>query len=46
LERIVFAVDYPFVGNEGAVPFLEKSGLPGEAKHMIAHRNAELLLGL
>ncbi|EGJ75425.1 putative decarboxylase [Streptomyces sp. Tu6071] len=46
LERIVFAVDYPFIGNEGAVPFLEKAELPEADKRKIAHENAERLLGL
>ncbi|MHA6761394.1 amidohydrolase family protein [Streptacidiphilus sp. PAMC 29251] len=46
LERIVFAVDYPFVGNEGALPFLEGANLPEESKRKIAHENAERLLRL
>ncbi|MEU6442371.1 amidohydrolase family protein [Streptomyces sp. NPDC047046] len=46
LERIVFAVDYPFIGNEGAVPFLEQADLPEADKRKIAHENAERLLGL
>jgi predicted TIM-barrel fold metal-dependent hydrolase len=46
LERIVFAVDYPFVGNEGALPFFEQANLPQESKNKIAHENAERLLRL
>jgi uncharacterized protein len=46
LERIVFAVDYPFIGNEGALPFLEQADLPEESKRKIAHENAERLLRL
>ncbi|MDL4813274.1 amidohydrolase family protein [Actinomadura opuntiae] len=46
LERIVFAVDYPFIGNEGVLPFFEQADLPQEAKHKIAHENAERLLRL
>jgi hypothetical protein len=46
LERVVFAVDYPFIGNEGALPFFEQADLPEESKHKIAHENAERLLGL
>lgn len=46
LERIVFAVDYPFVGNEGALPFFQQANLTDEAKHKIAHENAERLLRL
>ena len=46
LERIVFAVDYPFIGNQGARPFLEQANVPEESKHKIAHENAERLLRL
>ena len=46
LERIVFAVDYPFVGNESALPFFERADLPHESKRKIAHENAERLLRL
>jgi len=45
-ERMLYSVDYPLIGNEGARAFLERSDLPEEAKHDIAHRNAERLLGL
>jgi uncharacterized protein len=46
LARIVFAVDYPFVGNQGVLPFFEQANLPQESKHKIAHKNAERLLRL
>ena len=46
LERIVFAVDYPFIGNEGVLPFFESADIPEESKHKIAHENAERLLRL
>ncbi|MFD0635568.1 amidohydrolase family protein [Catenulispora yoronensis] len=46
VERIVFAVDYPFVGNEGALPFFEGADISEETKHQIAHKNAERLLRL
>ncbi|MFB6775090.1 amidohydrolase family protein [Streptomyces sp. NPDC056337] len=46
LERIVFAVDYPFASNDGAVAFLDEADLPEQSKRMIAHENAELLLRL
>ena len=46
LERILFAVDYPFVDNHGALPFLQKANLPPESTHKIAHENAERLLRL
>jgi len=46
LERIVFAVDYPFIGNQGALPFFEQADLSQESKNKIAHENAERLLRL
>ena len=46
LERIVFAVDYPFISNEGAVQFLEQAEISQEAREKIAHGNAERLLRL
>jgi uncharacterized protein len=45
-ERILFAVDYPFIGNEDAVPFLETARLSAEDKDLIAHANSEKLLGV
>ncbi|MBB4684127.1 amidohydrolase family protein [Amycolatopsis jiangsuensis] len=44
--RILHSVDYPFVGNDGAVEFLEAADLTTEDKHRIAHGNAEKLLGV
>jgi uncharacterized protein len=41
-ERLIYAVDYPFVGNDGALDFLRRADLPED----IAHRNAERLLGV
>jgi predicted TIM-barrel fold metal-dependent hydrolase len=38
-------VDYPFVGNDGAVDFLLRADLPDSVKEDIGHRNAERLLG-
>jgi predicted TIM-barrel fold metal-dependent hydrolase len=46
VDRILYAVDYPFLSNEGAVPFLDQAQLSDEDKHKIAHGNAEKLLGL
>jgi hypothetical protein len=43
-ERLIYAVDYPFVGNDGAVDFLLKADLPESVKEDIGHRNAERLL--
>jgi hypothetical protein len=45
-DRLIYAVDYPFVGNEGAVDFLLKADLSESVKEDIGHRNAERLLGL
>ncbi|MFK0170983.1 amidohydrolase family protein [Streptomyces sp. NPDC090306] len=45
-DRMIYSVDYPFVGNAGARGFLEDCDLPADAKLDIAHRNAERLLGL
>ena len=44
-ERLIFSVDYPFVGNDGAVDFLRQADLPDPVKEDIAYRNAERLLG-
>jgi hypothetical protein len=44
-ERLIFSVDYPFVGNDGALDFLRQADLPETVKEDIAHRNAERLLG-
>ncbi|HEY4453527.1 MAG TPA: amidohydrolase family protein [Pseudonocardiaceae bacterium] len=46
VDRIIYAVDYPFIGNEGAVSFLEEANLSTEDKNKIAHTTAEKLLGL
>ncbi|QSE94920.1 amidohydrolase [Rhodococcus pseudokoreensis] len=46
VDRILYSVDYPFIGNEGAVAFLENANLPEDAKPRIAHENTEKLLGV
>ncbi|MEV0074091.1 MULTISPECIES: amidohydrolase family protein [unclassified Amycolatopsis] len=46
VDRILYAVDYPFIGNEGAVAFLQDAPISDEDKEKIAHRNTERLLGL
>lgn len=46
IDRILFAVDYPFLGNDGAVAFLQQAKLPEESKGKIAHQNTERLLRL
>ncbi|WP_166969938.1 amidohydrolase family protein [Brevibacterium atlanticum] len=45
-DRMIYSVDYPFIGNEGARAFLENSELQEDAQHDVAHRNAERLLRL
>ena len=45
-DRILYAVDYPFIKNDDAATFLEQADLPEEAKEAIAHGNAERLLQL
>ncbi|WP_370937951.1 amidohydrolase family protein [Amycolatopsis sp. cg13] len=45
-DRIIHSVDFPMLGNEGAVAFLTESHLSAEDQEKIAHRNADELLGL
>jgi predicted TIM-barrel fold metal-dependent hydrolase len=45
-ERIVYSVDYRFVGNEGAAEFLAAAEFSDDAKEAVAHGTAEPLLGL
>ncbi|MGH8967383.1 MAG: amidohydrolase family protein [Actinomycetes bacterium] len=45
-DRIMYSVDYPFIGNERAAAFLEESDLPDAEKEDIAHRTVERVLGL
>ena len=42
VDAIIDAVDFPMLGNEGAVPFLTDSGLSDAEQAKIAHA----LLGL
>jgi len=46
VDRIIHAVDFPFVGNEGAVEFLTDSSLSEVDRERIAHGNADKLFGL
>ena len=43
-DRIMYAVDYPYVCNQGARKFLEELPVSDEEKAQIAHGNAERLL--
>ncbi|MBQ8833606.1 MAG: amidohydrolase [Oscillospiraceae bacterium] len=45
-DRIIHSVDFPFISNEGARPFIENAPISDEEKEKIAHGNAEALLGL
>ncbi len=45
-DRILYAVDYPYLTNTGAREFLEQLPVSQEDKEKIAHRNAEALLRL
>jgi len=45
-DRILYAVDYPYLTNTGAREFLEQLPITQEEKEKIAHRNAEALLRL
>ena len=40
-DRIMFAIDFPFEATEEAVAFLRTAPLTEEARHKIAHGNAE-----
>lgn len=45
-ERLIMSVDYPFVGQEGALGFLQDADLAPEAREAFAHGNAERLFGI
>lgn len=45
-DRLLFSVDYPFIGNAGATDFLDAANLSVDAREGFAHGNAEALLGL
>ena len=45
-DRILYAVDYPYLTNTGAREFLERLPVSQEDREMIAHRNVEALLRL
>lgn len=45
-DRIMYSVDYPYVGNEGARAFLESAPISQEDKEKIAYGNAEQLFKL
>ena len=43
-DRVMFAVDYPFVSNAGGADWFRTVDLPRATKEKIAHKNAEGLL--
>lgn len=45
-DRIIHSVDFPFISNEGARPFIENAPISDEEKEKIAHGNVEALLKL
>jgi hypothetical protein len=45
-DRIIYAVDYPYLTNTGAREFLENLPVSQDDKEKIAHRNAEMLFNL
>jgi len=45
-ERILYSVDYPYQSLDGARAFIESLPLSDADKALIAHGNAERLLGL
>lgn len=45
-DRIIHSVDCPFIGNEGALPFIENAPISESEKKLIACKNAENLFKL
>lgn len=45
-DRIIHSVDFPFIGNEGAKPFIENAPISDKEKELVAHGNAEKLFHL
>ena len=43
-DRVMFAVDYPFVSNKEGADWLRTVDLPWTVKEKSAHKNAERLL--
>jgi predicted TIM-barrel fold metal-dependent hydrolase len=41
LERVMWAIDYPYQPTAGAVSFIENAPLPPEERSAVAHGNAE-----
>ncbi len=45
IDRLIWAVDYPYLTLDGTRKFLENLPITEEEKHKVAHRNAERLFG-
>jgi predicted TIM-barrel fold metal-dependent hydrolase len=46
VERVMFSVDYPYSANDAGTGFLAAAAISPADKELIAHSNAERLLGL
>jgi predicted TIM-barrel fold metal-dependent hydrolase len=46
IDRLIWAVDYPYLTLDGTRKFLESLPLTDEETHKIAHQNAERLFHL
>ena len=46
IDNVLFAVDWPYKSNKGAVDFLMRQPLGAGDIERIAHTNAERILGL
>lgn len=45
-DRIIHSVDYPFISNAGALPFIQNATISEAEKELIAYKNAERALNL
>ena len=46
IDRLIWAVDYPYLSLDGTRKFLESLPITEDEKHKIAHLNAERLFHL
>lgn len=46
VDRVLWAIDYPFQPTAPSVRFIETAPLSDEERRKVAHRNAELLFGI
>jgi predicted TIM-barrel fold metal-dependent hydrolase len=45
-DRVLFSVDHPFADSARATAHLRSAGVSADDRERIAHRNAEVLLGI